>query len=113
MDQDEPAGLSCPECRSWFVPRRRDQGYCSEPCNRKAAVREQTRGRRVYRALYWWRYDRSGGFGKNMVFVCREVASWIREDRQAQRLPPPPHNHDADRGHEREPQGVKLGKVAR
>jgi hypothetical protein len=43
-----------------------------------------------------------------MRFVCREIASWIREDRDRQRLPPPPHNHDLDRGHERAAPAVKL-----
>jgi hypothetical protein len=63
---------------------------------------------RIYRALYHWRLDRSSGFGPNMRFVCREIAAWIREDREAQRLPPPPHNHDANRGHERGPAKIKL-----
>ena len=43
-----------------------------------------------------------------MRFVCREVATWIREDRERQRLPPPPHDHAADRGHERAPQAISL-----
>lgn len=104
---DEAAGRSCPECRSWFTPKRRDQAFCSTRCNKKAADRELVRGRRVYRALYHWRLQRRS-FGQNMAFVCREIASWIREDRQAQRLPPPPHDHQADRGHQRAPQGLKL-----
>ncbi len=93
--------MNCPECRTVFEPRRSDQAFCSARCNQVATTRETTRARRIYRALYWWRYDRKGGFGQNMRFVCREVATWIREDREAQRLPPPAHNHDADRGHER------------
>lgn len=105
---DADGGLSCPWCRSWFVPRRSDQAFCSTACNKKANDLALKRGLRVYRALYWWRLDRKGGFGANMRFVCREIASWIREDREAQRRPPPPHDHTRDRGHEREKQGVKL-----
>lgn len=100
--------MNCPECRAWFEPKRSDQAYCSAACNKSAATRELARARRVYRALYHWRLDRKGGFGANMRFVCREIANWIREDRERQRLPPPPHNHDANRGHERAPQGVHL-----
>lgn len=101
-------GLSCPECRSWFVPKRSDQAYCSAACNAKGNARELKRARRVYRALYHWRLNRSGGFGANMRFVCREIAAWIREDREAQRRPPPPHDHDSDRGHERQPRKMRL-----
>jgi len=99
--------MICPECRAWFEPRRSDQAYCSAACNKSAATRELTRGRRIYRAIYHWRLEHRG-FGANMRFVCREVASWIREDRERQRQPPPPHNHESDRGHERAPQGLKL-----
>lgn len=108
--------MQCPMCRSYFEPKRSDQGYCSAKCNKLGSILEGRRGRRVYRALYHWRLPvvgedgkaRKGPFGANMKFVCREIASWIREDRLSQRLPPPPHNHDSDRGHEREPQGVTL-----
>lgn len=106
MDYDK--ALACPECRIYFEPRRSDQLYCSAACNKAAATRELTRARRVYRALYWWRYDRAGGWGPAMRFVCREIASWIREDRAAQRPPPPRHNTDANRGHEREKQGLSA-----
>lgn len=99
--------MNCPECRAYFEPRRSDQDYCSTACNKAGSNRELARARRVYRALYHWRLEHRG-FGANMRFVCREVASWIREDRDRQRKPPPPHNHDADRGHERQQQGVRL-----
>lgn len=99
--------MNCPECRSYFEPRRSDQAYCSAKCNKAGATRELTRARRVYRALYHWRLEHNT-FGANMTFVCREVASWIREDRERQRKPPPPHDHEADRGHERARHGVKL-----
>ena len=108
-------GLSCPECRAYFEPRRRDQGFCSTKCNAAANARELARARRVYRALYHWRLaPRKKGMGAlagvaaNWRFVCAEVAAWICEDRDAQRKPPPPHDHDANRGHQRAPQGVKL-----
>lgn len=100
--------MNCPECRAHFEPRRRDQAYCSAACNKKGETRELRRARRVYRALYHWRLNRAGGFGPGMAFLCREVASWIREDREAQRLPPPPHDHTADRGHQRAPQGKSV-----
>lgn len=102
-----PRPMACPECRTWFEARRSDQAYCSTRCGKAAETRELRRSRRLYRALYRWRLDRQG-FGANMRFVCREIAAWIREDREAQRLPPPPHNHDADRGHERPARKVKL-----
>lgn len=99
--------MNCPECRKAFERRRVDQAYCSSACNQKASARELVRGRRIYRALYHWRLEHRT-FGENMRFVCREVAAWIREDREAQRLPPPPHDHMADRGHERAPRPVRL-----
>jgi hypothetical protein len=107
MSGDDAGGLACPMCRTWFEPRRSDQAYCSARCNKLGAILEGRRSRRVYRALYHWRLGHQT-FGANMRFVCREIAAWIREDRAAQRLPPPPHNHDSDRGHERTPQAVKL-----
>jgi hypothetical protein len=99
--------MNCPECRAYFEARRSDQTYCSAACNRVGGARELARARRVYRALYHWRLGHKT-FGANMRFVCREVAAWIREDRERQRLPPPPHDHDSDRGHERAPQAVSL-----
>jgi hypothetical protein len=99
--------MNCPECRAHFEPRRSDQCYCSSRCNKAGSTRELARARRVYRALYHWRLEHRT-FGANMRFVCREVAAWIREDRERQRLPPPPHDHDSDRGHERAPQAVNL-----
>lgn len=107
MTTTEPAGLNCAWCRTWFEPKRSDQAYCSTACNAKAANVEAVRGRRIYRAIYHWRLEHRT-FGQNMAFVCREVAAWIREDRQMQRPPPPRHNHDADRGHQRAPQAVRL-----
>lgn len=94
--------MQCPECRVLFEPRRRDQAYCSAICNKRAADRELSRARRLYRALYHWRLKREDeGIGANLRFICNEIASWIREDREMQRLPPPPHDHEADRGHQR------------
>lgn len=107
IDLTEP--VNCPECRKAFTRHRRDQAFCSAACNKAAEVRELRRVRRLYRALYHWRLNRySGGWGLNMRFVCREIAAWIREDRDHQRPPPPPHNHDADRGHERPAKPVSL-----
>lgn len=98
--------MNCPECRAYFLPRRSDQAYCSAKCNKDAAARELTRARRVYRALYHWRMKRSGpNVADNLRFICNEVASWIREDRERQRKPPPPHDHSADRGHQRQRPG--------
>lgn len=106
---DDDEGLTCPECRAWFKPKRFDQAYCSAACNKSAMSRELARARRIYRAVYHWRLNcRKGGGWGAMTWVCREVASWIREDVAAQRLPPPPHNTDANRGHERVKQGVAL-----
>jgi hypothetical protein len=99
--------MNCPECRAWFEPHRSDQHYCSARCNKIATQRGMVRCGRIYRAIYHWRLEH-GGFGANMRFVCREIASWIREDREMQRLPPPPHNHEAERGHERRSPPVKL-----
>lgn len=100
--------MQCPECRTNFTPRRIDQGFCSARCNAKATTRETARARRLYRALYHWRLAprRKGkggpaGVAANLAFICNEVAAWIREDREAQRLPPPRHDHQADRGHQR------------
>jgi hypothetical protein len=101
--------MNCPECRSYFEPRRHDQSYCSAICNKAGATRELARARRIYRALYHWRLNRKGeGIGANLKFICSEVASWIREDREAQRQPPPPHDHALDRGHQRERKPVEL-----
>lgn len=97
--------MQCPECRRSFIPRRSDQGYCSASCNKTAAARELARARRVYRALYHWRLRRTGpGIAASLRFICNEIASWIREDREMQRKPPPPHDHQSDRGHQRQPQ---------
>lgn len=99
--------MQCPMCRAYFEPRRSDQGYCSAACNKKGSNLALKRALRIYNALYHWRLEHKT-FGANMRFVCREVASWIREDRDMQRLPPPPHNHDSNRGHERAPRKVVL-----
>jgi hypothetical protein len=101
--------MNCPECRAYFEPRRSDQAYCSAACNKAAATRELARARRVYRALYHWRLNRKGeAIGANLKFLCGEIAAWIREDREAQRLPPPAHDHASDRGHQRERRPVEL-----
>jgi hypothetical protein len=89
---------TCPECGQPFKPRRSDQGWCSATCNREAGHRELRRARALYRALYGWRLKRRSS-AQDLGFVCREVASWIDEDRAEGRAPPPPHNHSADRGH--------------
>ena len=101
--------MNCPECRAYFEPRRSDQAYCSAACNKAGATRELARARRVYRALYHWRLARKGPhIAANLRFLCNEVSSWIREDREAQRKPPPAHVHDLDRGHQRERRPVPL-----
>lgn len=99
---------SCPECRTAFRARRADQAYCSSRCNDAAGRRELARARRVYRALYHFRLWPRINAGANFRFICREVSAWIREDREMQRLPPPPHDHDSNRGHERPSRKVGL-----
>jgi hypothetical protein len=106
LAEDAGPRLACPWCAASFRPARSDQSYCGAACNKAAATLELRRARRIYRALYHWRLEHRT-FGQNMAFVCREVASWIREDREAQRKPPPPHDHSADRGHQR----VKPGAL--
>ncbi len=90
----------CPWCRTPFKVRRHDQVFCSKTCNAEARKLELKRAVAVYRALYWWRLCRKTG-AADLLFVCREIASWILEDRLSQRLPPPRHNHQLDRGHQR------------
>lgn len=106
----EAEGRNCAMCRAWFVPHRRDQGYCSAECNKKAEAIELRRGRRIYRAAYHLRLWVAGegrvGFGPAFRLICREVAAWHREDRAAQRLPPPLPNYEADQGAARK--GVKV-----
>lgn len=108
--------MQCPECRSQFEQRRSDQGFCSTRCNTAFEARALKRCRRIYRALYHWRFWHAGqgrlNVAANFRFICREIAAWIREDRDAQRLPPPVHNHDANRGHERPARPVKLKRAA-
>lgn len=94
--------MNCPECRQPFTRKRSDQGFCSVACGRAEDKRALKRARAVYRALYHWRLKRSHPLAADdLRFVCREIAAWHEEDRQAQRLPPPRHNHGADRGHQR------------
>ena len=38
--------MNCPECRTYFEPRRSDQAYCSAACNKVASTRELTRARK-------------------------------------------------------------------
>lgn len=108
----EAEGRNCAECRTWFTPHRRDQVYCSTACGKKAEAIELRRARRLYRAAYHWRLWISGegrvDVARNFRFLCAEIGSWIREDRKAQRMPPPLHDHDSDRGHQRARQEVKL-----
>jgi hypothetical protein len=93
---------TCLECRGSYTRKRIDQSFCSTACSKKADARELKRARAVYRALYHWRYDRKwSGIGDALRFICREIADWIAEDRQHQRLPPPRPNMMIPRGHER------------
>lgn len=109
--------MQCPECRSEYERKRSDQWFCSTKCNTAFEKRALKRCRPLYRALYHWRLW-VGGEGRlnvaaNFKFICAEVGAWIREDREAQRLPPPPHNHDADRGHQRERRPISLAAPKR
>lgn len=96
--------ITCAECADEFEPRRSDQAFCSVACNKANTNRAQARARRLYNAAYHFRLEHDR-FGPNWKFMMREIGSWIREDREAGRPPPPAHNHDANRGHER---GKKL-----
>lgn len=98
---------SCPMCRGMFTAKRIDQGYCSVKCSKAGDAIELRRARRLYRALYWWRYKRANA-GQLLVFICREIRSWIEEDRLCQRMPPPQHDLMQDRGHQRVARGVGL-----
>lgn len=92
--------MKCPECGGAFKSQRFGQAWCSSACNRRAGNRELARARVLYRALYWWRFARSDKeTADNLGFICREIRSWIDEDKKAGRAPPPRHRHDADRGH--------------
>jgi len=87
----------CFECRSAFTCLRNDQLFCTPECLAKTKNRELKRARVIYRAVYEWRLRRKTA-GASLRFICREVAAWIREDREHQRLPPPRHDHTRDRG---------------
>lgn len=101
---------TCRWCRTQYTKRRIDQAYCSTLCSTNADKLELKRARRLYRALYHWRYNRKDA-GKLLVFICREIRHWIVEDRACQRMPPPKHDLQADRGHQRvrDPMGDRLG----
>lgn len=103
----------CPMCRAMFSPRRIDQTYCSTGCSKKADQLELARARRLYRALYHWRLDRSKKgvkqAGQLLVFICREIRHWIEEDRLNQQGPPAMHDLMADRGHQRVKAKAGLG----
>lgn len=109
--------MQCPECRAEFDRKRSDQFFCSTPCNTAFEKRALKRCRSLYRALYHWRLWVSGegrlNVAANFQFICASVSAWIREDREMQRLPPPPHNHDADRGHQRERPAISLAAPKR
>lgn len=87
----------CPECRRTYTPKRWDQAYCSKVCGGKANNREQLRGRRIYHMAYHWRHDRKNSKDQ-LRELCREIASWIEEDKTVGR--PVPRRFDPKRrGH--------------
>lgn len=88
---------TCSECRTPYTRVRVDQLFCSSRCLASAKNRELKRARVIYRAVYEWRLHRKTA-GASLLFICREVAAWIKEDREHQRLPPPRHDHTRDRG---------------
>ena len=92
--------VKCRNCGKLYERRRADQHYCSVACSKEADNRELRRARVLYRALYWWRYDRKTSTD-NLCFIAREIRHWIEEDRAVGREPPPRMNFDADRGHQR------------
>lgn len=92
----------CRMCRKVFTPRRSIDFHCGPLCSKRAEVLEMRRARVVYRALYWWRFDRKNSMDA-LRFICREIADWIAEDRMSQRLPPPRYDPGQSRGHERKP----------
>jgi hypothetical protein len=89
-----------PELRVMFEPHRSDQNYHNVACSKLADTRELRRARTLYRALYWWRFDRKTS-AEALKFICREIAHWIEEDRAIGREPPPRMNFEQDRGHQR------------
>lgn len=94
----------CCNCSQDYARKRMDQAYCSTRCSKEADNRELRRGRALYRALYWWRKDRKNS-RLDLLFVCRSIAEWRREDMEHQRPAPPRHDHSADRGMLRPPKG--------
>jgi hypothetical protein len=101
--------MKCAYCGTAFVPLRFDQTVCNKACSTNYKNLEMLRAKRLYRALYHWRYGRlsrgkrlSGPMvAANLWFICREIAAWVREDESLGRPPPPQHDHGMNRGHQR------------
>lgn len=102
----------CAYCGAPFVRHREDQICCpagsnttnnpGRSCKDDLKNLERTRGMKIYRAIYWWRYKRNDhSLADNLRFITREIRSWIEEDKAAGRPPPPRHRHDLDRGYQR------------
>lgn len=102
--------MNCPECRKDFKPRRVDQKFCSSPCNTASETRAMKRARVLYRALYWWRYDRKRSARDALRFICREIRDWIEEDADAGRPPPPRYSAGTPQGHEKKPARKSRGE---
>lgn len=84
---------TCRWCRSSYNRRTSLQAYCSTACNAAAHKLALKRAVVLYRALYWWRYERKSATAA-LRFICREIRAWIEEDQKAQRLPPPRQDFD-------------------
>lgn len=98
--------FKCPECGTIAERKRVDQVTCSSACNYQLENRAGRRAKVLYRCLYWWRFNRKSAVD-DLRFICREIRSWIDEDREAGRGPPPRHNHQGDRGEIRREQRAR------
>lgn len=89
---DKPTKRKCAECREVFQPRRHCDVFCSTKCRKAEHNREMTRGKAIYRAVFWWRKHRGSGPGKGLFAeVCRIADEWAAEDRERGYPAPPLH----------------------
>lgn len=97
------AHFKCHFCGQSKRRARYDQTTCGPACNKAFKNLEMTRAKRLYRCLYWWRFEKDkkdAQTADNLRFIAREIRAWIDEDKLAGRPPPPRHDHMMDRGHQ-------------